>query len=105
MTRLAALHRRRRGPWPAKTAKNCQWFSMGRIVIVDCGAVQRKLFRVFMEIRKTTKTKQEPHWTPADCESCNAPFDPVTWQSDWSLSGELTWTCPKCHHPNYPRLD
>jgi len=26
-------------------------------------------------------------------------------QAIWSLSGELTWTCPKCGHPDYPRLD
>lgn len=49
--------------------------------------------------------ERKPHWQPYDCESCNAYFDPETWKSDWSISGELTWTCPKCGHPNFPRLD
>ena len=58
-----------------------------------------------MEICKVKKPDRKPHWQPFDCESCNAPFNPSTWQADWSLSGELTWTCPRCGHPTYPRLD
>ena len=54
---------------------------------------------------KQDETKKTPHWHPFDCESCNAVFDERTWIMDWSLSGELTWTCPRCGHPNYPRLD
>jgi rubredoxin len=54
------------------------------------------------------ESKEEPripHWQPFDCEACNAYFDPETWKSDWSISGELTWICPKCGHPNYPSLN
>jgi hypothetical protein len=59
-----------------------------------------------MEIgKKSQHSERKPHWQPFDCESCNAPFNPDTWQADWSLSGELTWSCPACGHPNYPRLD
>jgi hypothetical protein len=49
--------------------------------------------------------KRKPHWYPSDCECCNAPYDPETWKADYSLSGELIWSCPKCGHSNYPRLD
>lgn len=49
--------------------------------------------------------ERKPHWFPSDCESCNALYDPETWTPNWSLSGELIWTCPKCGHPNFPRLD
>ena len=58
-----------------------------------------------MSLYNTKQTDRKPHWYPFDCESCNAVFDPETWTADWSQSGELTWTCPKCGHPNYPRLD
>jgi hypothetical protein len=44
-------------------------------------------------------------WQPFDCECCNNPFNQNTWTFDRSLSGELTWTCPKCHHPNFPSLE
>jgi hypothetical protein len=42
-------------------------------------------------------------WIPQDCENrkcgfCNEVFDPEIWESDWSLSGELAWMCPKCGH-------
>jgi hypothetical protein len=47
----------------------------------------------------------KPHWHPSDCESCNAVFDEKIWKTDYSLSGELIWICPKCKHPSYPRLD
>lgn len=49
--------------------------------------------------------ERKPHWFPSDCEACNALYDPETWKPNWSLSGELIWTCPKCGHPNFPRLD
>jgi hypothetical protein len=47
-------------------------------------------------IEPQTQIKREPHWRPFDCEACNCVFDEKTWQSHWSLSGELTWSCPKC---------
>jgi hypothetical protein len=56
------------------------------------------------KVQTKTARARKPHWQPFDCESCNAPFDEKTWTSDWSLSGELTWSCPKCGHPNYPSL-
>lgn len=50
------------------------------------------------------RPERKPHWQPSDCECCNDPFDPETWIADWSLSNELTWTCPACGHPNFPSL-
>jgi hypothetical protein len=58
-----------------------------------------------MEIHNVEEPERKPHRFPFDCESCNAVFNPETWHSDWSLSGELTWTRPKCGHPKFPRLD
>jgi RNase P subunit RPR2 len=58
-----------------------------------------------MEIAEEKKIRLNPQWQPSDCESCNHPFDSKTWKPDFSMSGELTWTCPKCKHPSYPRLD
>ena len=70
------------------------------------GRINAKSFEEIMEKSKEqSKPAQKPHWQPFDCESCNAGFDPGTWQAHWSLSGELTWSCPKCGHPNFPRLD
>jgi hypothetical protein len=43
-------------------------------------------------------------WYPSCCEECNLPYNPRKWKSDWSLSGEMTWRCPRCHHENYPEI-
>jgi hypothetical protein len=50
------------------------------------------------------KPERRPHWFPDCCECCNLPFNSKTWTSDWSLSGELTWCCPRCSHSNYPTI-
>jgi hypothetical protein len=42
-------------------------------------------------------------WCPKSCEGCNHPFN-NSWESDYSMSGELVWICPKCEHTNYPAL-
>jgi hypothetical protein len=83
----------------------------GRFIVMRQAGLSRKGFNTLekkggnMELSKVKRSDKKPHWFPFDCESCNAAFDPKTWISDWSLSGELTWTCPKCKHPNYPKLD
>jgi hypothetical protein len=79
---------------------------MGCFEIVQPGPDKRKfLSRFSMENAKIAKPEQKPHWHPFDCESCNAVFDERTWQADYSISGELSWECPACHHSNYWRLD
>jgi hypothetical protein len=57
-----------------------------------------------MKTAETAPKAEKPRWHPFDCESCNATFDERTWHADYSLSGELTWSCPKCGHPNYPTI-
>lgn len=55
-----------------------------------------------------TATKPKPAgkstWQPESCESCSHPFGPA-WESDYSMSGELVWICPRCKKENYPPIN
>jgi hypothetical protein len=44
------------------------------------------------------------YWLPERCEECGHGFDERQWESDYALSGELTWICPSCQHVNYPPI-
>jgi len=50
------------------------------------------------------KDLQKNPWTPKRCEICKHAFNPNKWTWDYSMSGELTWTCPRCAKENYPPM-
>jgi RNase P subunit RPR2 len=50
------------------------------------------------------KTIEKAAWRPEACEQCAHPFSDG-WESDYSMSGELVWICPKCGKVNYSPLD